>query len=83
VDAGRSSGDDESVSKNQTWQIRDDRFGLCLIEAESAQEALRVFVALYKTGNELDIATQEDGDATLFYRGRIYRAVGGEEAKAA
>jgi len=46
VDAGRSSGDDQSVRKNQTWQIRDDRFGLCLIEAESAHEALQVFVAL-------------------------------------
>lgn len=58
------------------FQIRDDDFGLALVEAEDAREALLSFVA-DKTKGEARPMVEESGDgaAQIVYQGVRYRAI--------
>lgn len=70
----------------EKFQIRDDAFGLALLEAENAGEALLEFVAGQAAGAlRTEIEVLDDGSAALVYDGVRYQAVpaaGGEAADA-
>jgi hypothetical protein len=60
------------------YQIRDDRFGLCLIEAPTAAAAMRAFLsrkihAALQPG-DYKIADYHDGTASVLFRGFEYRS---------
>jgi hypothetical protein len=58
------------------FQIRDDSFGLALVDGEDAREALLSFVAdLVKSDVRPTVTGSDDGVAEVVYAGVRYRAV--------
>lgn len=58
------------------FQIRDATFGLALIDAETARDALLAFVAdLVKGELRPTIELDDDGNAAVEYRGLRYHAI--------
>lgn len=59
-----------------SYQIRREPFGLCLVSAPSAREALVKFMAEKEAGKHRgDVKVLADGTAEVEYDGVTYRAV--------
>lgn len=60
----------------KTFQIRREPFGVALVAAESAKEALVEFVSTVAAGEiRPSVKVNEDGSAEVEYDGIVYRAV--------
>lgn len=57
-----------------TYQIRDENFGLMLVQAESAETALRHFVAM-KRSETVDVFTDPEGIGFCEFEGHTLYAV--------
>ena len=67
---------DREEVEMKRFQIRDDDFGLALVDAETAREALLEFVAgKAQADARMTVEEQDDGAATVVYDGVRYRAI--------
>lgn len=58
------------------FQIRDDDFGLALVDADTARDALLTYVADKAKGAVRPLVEEhDDGAATVVYEGVRYRAI--------
>ncbi len=60
-----------------TFQIRDEKFGLALYEAETAREALLDFIADHARGEARSLIEElPNGEAAITWRGIRYSTAG-------